>query len=246
MTSDLELSSKDGNSITISGMSDSVQAALKEFDANGDGNIDSQELIRAAALYRNSKRTNSLLRKGIIGLSIGFLALVGAVGGLTYGIVEASKDTVIEGRTLFTKSHEPLATNTNEVSVPLGALAFLPDEVASKVKEVSFKSEDGETTHHSAVLGLLVSPSSRVTIKTATEDVLEWTGGDSFTVTLKDGTSWMLGAGCGKCSAVNVIDNEEIQVGLNSFGKEIGIDGRKLVWGFSDLEFFGCNPYKWR
>ena len=151
----------------------------------------------------NKKRTNSLLRKGIIGLYIGFLALVGVEGGLTYGIVEASKDTVIEVCTLFSNSHEPLATNTNEVYVPLGALAFLPDEVASKVKEVSFKSEDGETTHYSAVLGLLVSPSSRVTIKTATEDVLEWSGGNSFTVTLKDGTSWMLGGGCGKCFAVN-------------------------------------------
>ena len=50
-------------------------------------------------------------------------------------------------------------------------------------------------------------------------------------MTLKDGTSWMLGGGCGKCFAVNVIDNEEIQVGLNNFGKEIGIDGHKL-YGF--------------
>ena len=105
---------------------------------------------------------------------IGVLALVGVEGGLTYGIVEESKDAVIEGLNLFTKSHEPLATNTNEVSVPLGALSFLPDEVASKVKEVSFKSEDGESTHYYAVLGLLVSPSSHITIKTATEDVLEW------------------------------------------------------------------------
>ena len=113
MTSDLELSSKNGNSITISGMSDSVQATLKvnkkgrkrhdpetfwsysivwalflvflichataiwgafnidplqlyltsffvyslsskEFDTDGDGNIDSQELITKRELIRSS------------------------------------------------------------------------------------------------------------------------------------------------------------------------------------------------
>ena len=50
-------------------------------------------------------------------------------------------------------------------------------------------------------------------------------------MTIKDGTSWMLGAGGGKCSAVNLIENEEIQVGLKNFGNEIGIDGLEL-YGF--------------
>jgi hypothetical protein len=218
----------DGLRIADLGEAEAVQDALKAFDVDGDGTIDAQELVRAAELYQNSKKTNSLLRKGIIGLTFGFIALAGVVGGLTYGIVETSKDTVIEGRALVTKSHESVSTNTNEVAVPLGALAFLPGEVASKVKEISFTSEDGETAYHGAVIGIEVSPSSRVAVKTATEDTMEWTGGDSFTVTLKDGTSWTLGANCGVCSAVNVFATEEILEGLEDYGFISESDGRRL------------------
>ncbi len=52
--------------LSIESFPSEMQGMLSEaFDKNGDGLIDSQELVEAANLYIQTKSTNGLLLKGI-------------------------------------------------------------------------------------------------------------------------------------------------------------------------------------
>ncbi len=76
--------------------------------------------------------------------SVAVLVLtIACIGGMTYGIVAASKDTKVEGCALLTVHEEPLSVSTNEVSIPLGAIVFLPLDAPGKIANIHFSSASG-------------------------------------------------------------------------------------------------------
>jgi len=92
------------------------------YDENGDGHISTTELVESAKLAIRMRKSNSKLWKAL-GSTIFLVAvLVLSTAGLTYGIIDANKDTKFAGRSLLVKSGEgaevPVAVSTNEVSVP--------------------------------------------------------------------------------------------------------------------------------
>ena len=106
------------NTLAVDSFPEEVQGKLSEaFDKDGNGLIECQELVDAADLYAQAKVTNSILRKGICLTTAVSILLIGCIAGLTYGIVDMSKDTQVEGRVLMTKEEEPVSVSTNEMTL---------------------------------------------------------------------------------------------------------------------------------
>ena len=222
--------------LSIENFPNEVQGTLSEaFDKDGDGVIDCQELVEAANIYTQTKATNSLLRKGVFFVATLSVGLVGAIAGLTYGIVDANKDTSVDGRVLMTKQQDPISVSTNEVTLSLGTLPFVPFEVTSKVTDVAFGSELNENEienkmYFRKILSIDIIPDAGLELETTAGDLITWGIENSsvITVTLKDVTYWTKDVTCTQCTAVNVYSNSEVLEGLKNFEEATGVDGRRL------------------
>jgi len=225
--------------LSIENFPNEVQGTLSEaFNKDGNGVIDCQELVEAANIYTQTKATNSLLRKGVFFVATLSVGLVGAITGLTYGIVDANKDTSVDGRVLMTKQQDPISVSTNEVTLSLGTLPFVPFEVTSKVTDVAFGSELNENEienkmYFRKILSIDIIPDAGLELETTAGDLITWGIENSsvITVTLKDVTYWTKDVTCTQCTAVNVYSNSEVLEGLKNFEEATGVDGRRLKRG---------------
>lgn len=203
----------------------------KAFDKDGDGFIDCQELLEAANLYTQTKATNSLLRKGMVFVACLSVGLVATLAGLTYGIVDANKDTQIEGRALMTKAEEPVSVGTNEMKLSIATLPFLPSEISSKVNDISFASDD--TTMkvlHRKILAIDIIPDESLKLETTAGDIITWSidNTDDVSIVLQDGTSWTKDASCMKCTSTNVFPSSDVLKGVKNFEEATGLTERHL------------------
>ena len=205
----------------------------KAYDIDGNGHISTTELVKSAELAIKTRKWNRLLWKGL-GLAIFVvMALIGINAGLTYGIVDANKDTEVKDRSLVVRAVDgvaevPVATSNNEITVVFAAIPFLPSSAVAHIDKVAFTSEDGVAHYHSAVQSVVVTPEESVRLKTMGGDVMEWnvTDGKKMTITLEDGTEWKLCIYCTECTAANVYSTPEILDGLENFETATGMDGR--------------------
>ncbi|EJK59109.1 hypothetical protein THAOC_20713 [Thalassiosira oceanica] len=230
--SDLSLVSQ---TLAISNFPPEVQAIMTEaFDEDGNGHIASAELVESAKLTIATRKCNRMLWKGL-GLAIFVvLALVGINAGLTYGIIDASKETQVEGRSLMVRhpggwGDGPVATSNNEVTVTIATIPFLPPSAVSHIEHVAFTSEDGETQYHKMVQSVVVTPKASVRLKTTDGDVIEWVAGDEkkLAITLEDGTEWKMCIYCTECTAANVYSTPEILEGIQNFEAATGMEARR-------------------
>lgn len=235
--SDRSVMSIVSQTLAISNFPPEVQAIMTEaYDEDGDGHIASAELVESAKLTIATRKCNRMLWKGL-GLAIFVvLALVGINAGLTYGIIDASKETQVEGRSLMVRQpggegDEPIATSNNEVTVTIATIPFLPPSAVSHVEHVAFTSEDGETRYHKMVQSVVVTPETSVRLKTTDGDVIEWVAGDEIeeklAITLEDGTEWKMCIYCTECTAANVYSTPEILEGIENFEAATGMEARR-------------------
>ena len=210
-------------------------ALLREaYDKDGNGHIATDELVESAKLTVKTRKFNSMLWK-FLGLAIFLvLALIGVNAGLTYGIVDANKDTEVVGRSMLVRDVDgeaevPVATSNNEVTVTIAAIPFLPPSAVSHTKHVAFTSADGQTQYHKPVQSVVVTPEKSVRLKTTDGDVIEWDVGDGkeLAITLEDGTEWKMCIYCTECTAANVYATPEILEGLENFETATGMDARR-------------------
>ena len=157
---------------------------------------------------------------------------IGVNAGLTYGIIDANKETKVEGRILMVRDVEgeaevPVATSNNEVTVTIAAIPFLPPSAVSHTKHVAFTSADGQTQYYKTVQSVVVTPEKSVRLKTTDGDVIVWAVGDGkeMAITLKDGTEWEVCIYCTECTAANVYPAPEILDGLENFETATGATG---------------------
>ena len=210
------------------------------FDEDGNGHIASAELVEAAKLTIATRKCNRMLWRGLGVAILGILALVGINAGLTYGIIDASKETQIEGQSMMVRhsggwGDGPVATSNNEVTVTVATVPFLPPSAVSHVDHVSFTSEDGETEYHKIVQSVVVTPDTSVRLKTTDGDVIEWTAGDGneLAITLEDGTGWKLCIYCTECIAANVYSTPDVLDGVQNFEAATGMEARRHLSTFS-------------
>ena len=169
------------------------------------------------------------------------LALVGLNAGLTYGIVNAYKDTEVQGRALMVReiseeTVEPIATSMNELTVTLATIPFLPDSVVTHIKNMAFSSEDGSVVYHRKVRSVNVAPGTSLKLLTTEGDMVEWdldVDADDLSITLQDGTAWKMCVHCTECTAANVYSTPDILDGLDNFEAATGKEARRHLGTFS-------------
>jgi hypothetical protein len=79
--------------------------------ADADGALSADEVLAVLRLESAIASERRVLRRVAAALAVGLVLAVAAVGGLTYGVVAASKDTASSGGALVDKATgAPLAT----------------------------------------------------------------------------------------------------------------------------------------
>lgn len=74
-----------------------LEKVLKDLDKNGDGQIDKDELLSAVETMLETERQRRMLLYISVALVTCMALLIGALTGMTYGIVRLAQETRIEG-----------------------------------------------------------------------------------------------------------------------------------------------------
>ena len=109
--------------LAVPGLPSTLKDRLHAADANGDGVISASEMIDVLQSEADAIRDNKMMKRMLIALGIACLLIIAAVVGLTYAVVEMSKDTGVENNVLVSKDGlQPLSTATLQQNVPLADL----------------------------------------------------------------------------------------------------------------------------
>jgi len=230
------------STLAISDFPVEIQGILSNaYDDDGNGHISTKELVKAAELSIKVRKYNIMLWKGIGLAAFIVVALIGLNAGLTYGIIDANKDTEVQGRALMVRekgmdAELPVTTSNNEITVTLAALPFLPSSAVSHVENLAFSSEDGSVVYHRKVRSADVRPDQGLTLMTTQGDKVEWDLVDDakkLSITLHDGTTWKMCVYCTECTAANVYSTPDILNGLDGFETATGKEARRHLGTFS-------------
>jgi hypothetical protein len=235
--------------IPIEGFPFEMRKTLGAYDLDGDGFITMDELKESLERRETAETQNVVLRSSnslFKKLAIGGVAtagvLLGATAVLTGKIIKDNTDTVVEGRALMNRFHEPVATNINTMKVPLGALAHLvavDDRIPAKVTQVVVEGLDGEL-YYLTTNSIVVKPQEMVALSTVDGDLIKWDhavdDGREIHITLADGKSWTRPSACAECTATSMVVNDEIEDALANFLSTVDEDGERRMKGMSS----GC------
>ena len=107
------------------GLASALKERLQAADTNGDGVISASEMIDVFQSEADAIRDNKMMKRPLIALGVACLLIIAAVVGLTYAVVEMSKDTGVENNVLVSKDGgglQPLSTATLQKRVKLADL----------------------------------------------------------------------------------------------------------------------------
>ena len=133
-------------------------------------------------------------------------------------------------------THEPVSVGTNEISLSLGNLPFVPSDVLSKINDVSFMAEDSGIEYFRKVDSIDVTSEDGFVLETTKGDKITWNvdDGTELTISLVDGTSWNKHVACSACTAINVFASTEVLEGIAKFEEAVGLAGlagERKLWG---------------
>jgi hypothetical protein len=78
------------------GLTSSLRDRLQAADANGDGVISASEMIDVIQSEITATRDRKVMQRVLVALGVACLLIIAAVVGLTYAVVEMSKDTSVQ------------------------------------------------------------------------------------------------------------------------------------------------------
>lgn len=101
--------------------SPTLASRVKELVTNKDGALSISELLHALRVEQNLLLQKRLLVRTVIALSIGLLLTIAAIVGLTYAIVDLSKETTVDKNNALQgkSSKQPVGTASIVESVPV-------------------------------------------------------------------------------------------------------------------------------
>lgn len=135
-------SQKEGT-ISISSLPKELRAPLNAFDVDGDGTVAPLELARGAELYQKSKKKAKRLTQAVIGLTVVLAVLLAAFAGITFVVIELSKDTTVENDgTTLTKTGEGVM-KVGKAAFEGGMSSLLPDAAFEKLTSFKVTSDSG-------------------------------------------------------------------------------------------------------
>ena len=153
------------------GLTSSLRDRLQAADANGDGVISASEMIDVIQSEITATRDRKVMQRVLIALGVACLLIIAAVVGLTYAVVEMSKDTSVENNVLVGKDGlQPLSTATLQKTVQLADLykASSPSEL-DWLTHVTVPFGKGEAVLK--IQNVYLVPGERARFDTAAENV---------------------------------------------------------------------------
>ena len=164
------------------GLASSLRDRLQAADANGDGVISASEMIDVIQSEITATRDKKVMQRVLIALGVACLLIIAAVVGLTYAVVEMSKDTSVENNVLVGKDGlQPLSTATLQKTVQLADLykASSPSEL-DWLTHVTVPFGKGEAVLK--IQNVYLVPGERARFDTAAENVSVEVTADGVTV----------------------------------------------------------------
>ena len=153
------------------GLTSTLRERLQAADANGDGIISASEMMDVMQREITATRDRKMMVRVLAALSVACVLIIAAVVGLTYAVVEMSKDTSVENNVLVGKDGlQPLSTATLQQTTPLRDLyqASGPSELQGLTHlTVPF----GNGTGIFRIQDVFLVPGQRVRFDTAAEGV---------------------------------------------------------------------------
>ena len=198
------------------GLASSLRDRLQAADANGDGVISASEMIDVIQSEITATRDRRVMQRVLVALGVACLLIIAAVVGLTYAVVEMSKDTSVENNVLVGKDGlQPLSTATLQKTVRLAPLykASSPSEL-DWLTHLTVPFGKGEAVLK--IQNVYLVPGERARFDTAAENV-------SVEVT---------------ADGVTVSGDEQAPGGRRRLMQENGSTGTGLVSGEVELEKF--------
>lgn len=153
------------------GLTSTLRERLQAADANGDGIISAGEMMDVIQSEITATRDKKLMGRVLVALGIACLLIIAAVVGLTYAVVEMSKDTSVDGNVLVSKDGlQPLGTAALQERTPLAGLYNVssPSEL-DWLTHVTVPFGEGEAVLK--IQNVYLVPGERVRFDTASENV---------------------------------------------------------------------------
>lgn len=150
-----------------------LRARLVTADANGDGLISLEELLAVVDSEISYKKERNLLRKIVAVIGIAVLLIISAVVGLTYAVVELSKDTKVDGQVQVNKATGlPVGTASVRYTADLrDAWSSTNMDEFSTLDTIQVPyGEDGGVARF-AIRSMRLVPGKRLEVDTTTEGV---------------------------------------------------------------------------
>jgi len=164
------------------GLNSTLGDRLQAADANGDGVISASEMIDVLQSEADAIRDNKMMKRALIALGVACLLIIAAVVGLTYAVVEMSKDTSVQNNVLVSKDGlQPLSTATLQKTVKLADLykAEIPSQL-DWMEHVTVPFGEGEAVLK--IQNTYLVPGQSVRFDTADEGVSVEVTADGVTV----------------------------------------------------------------
>ncbi len=164
------------------GLSSTLGERLQAADANGDGVISASEMIDVFQSEADAIRDNKMMKRMLIALGIACLLIIAAVVGLTYAVVEMSKDTSVQNNVLVSKDGQPLSTAAmKKTEIPLANIyTALNASQLDHLTQLKVPFGEGEATLNIANIYLV--PGKRVRFDMAAKNVSVEVTADGVTV----------------------------------------------------------------
>ena len=206
------------------GLTSSLRDRLQAADANGDGVISASEMIDVIQSEITATRDRKVMQRVLIALGVACLLIIAAVVGLTYAVVEMSKDTSVENNVLVGKDGlQPLSTATLQKTVQLADLykASSPSEL-DWLTHVTVPFGKGEAVLK--IQNVYLVPGERARFDTAAENVSVEVTADGVTVSGDEqapgGRRRLMQSGDGTAGGPAVGTTAGAVTGANNFYKE--------------------------
>lgn len=223
----------DNGKIPLDGFPDHVHIALRAFDLDGRGEIDAAGLMHAAVLFEEAKKTEGRLVRVAAGLLVVIIIMCAAMTGLTYAVVEGSKEVrtvgaqTPEGQVLATvgsgpSAGSPIAVVSARVNIPLGALPYVP-QMWPEIEAINMHLKGSATRMMVRVAGIVTKSADGMnitTVSTAAGITVTLSDVLNVAVTHTDGSQEAFCGLCGSCSAMSVVRTDLVTSQIALFHRE--------------------------
>lgn len=192
---------------------DDLQGTMKAFDQDGDGIVNKAELAAAARMYQESKHKVRALGKVILAMSVVLVFTLFAIMGLTYVVVESSKETNTgsDGTMTVKGSSETVRVDVVESSATIWDIPAVDTDDLANMKSITVHID----MRNMPTVGGIAEATFKVAgaYKVVGTDKAFVTTNDGYTITIdgfaSKGTIDMGTKGIFAISADNVADDEQ-------------------------------------